>query len=173
MSVSQSGTAITIELLDKSRHNRLEFDCGVPALNAYLQRQAAQDAGKRAAVVYVAVIQPPAIAGYYTLSQFSIELATLPEAMVKRLARYPIVSATLLGRLAVARALKGRRLGETLLLDALRRSLTQSTHIASAGVVVDAKDERAAAFYKRYGFSSIMGAENRLFLHMKVIEQMF
>jgi ribosomal protein S18 acetylase RimI-like enzyme len=164
---------VTIEPLDKGKHDRTSFDCGVPALNTYLQRQAAQDVEKRAAVVYVAVIEPPIIAGYYTLSQFSIELMRLPEAVIKRLARYPMVSATLLGRLAVSGALKGRRLGETLLYDALRRSLAQSTHIASAGVVVDAKDEQAAAFYKRYGFIPILDADHRLFLAMKTIQQMF
>lgn len=164
---------VTIELLDKNRHDRAGFDCGVPALNNYLQRQAAQDVEKRAAVVYVVVIEPPIIVGYYTLSQYSIELMQLPERVAKRLARYPVVSATLLGRLAVSTALKGKRLGESLLFDALRRSLAQSAHIASAGVVVDAKDEQAAAFYRRYGFSSIPGAESRLFLHMKTVQQMF
>lgn len=173
MSAFQSSSTITIELLDRNRHDRMGFDCGVPALNTYLQRQAAQDAGKRAAVVYVAAIEPPAIAGYYTLSQFSIDLAAIPEITVKRLARYPMVPATLLGRLAVSSAMKGKRLGETLLFDALRRSLAQSAHIASAGVVVDAKDENAAAFYRRYGFSSVLGAEGRLILHMKDIQQMF
>ena len=52
-------SSIKIELLDRNRHDRAGFDCGVPALNAYLQRQAAQDVEKRAAVVYVAVIEPP------------------------------------------------------------------------------------------------------------------
>ncbi|MGA3080045.1 MAG: GNAT family N-acetyltransferase [Terracidiphilus sp.] len=163
---------IRIELLDRNRHDRAGFDCGVPALNSYLQRQAAQDMEKRAAVVYVASVEAPSIAGYYTLSQFSVELAHLPETVAKRLARYPIVSATLLGRLAVSNALKGQRLGETLLFDALRRSLAQSEYIASAGVVVDAKDDQAARFYQRYGFQPILDTDRRLFLHMKAIQQM-
>ncbi len=149
------------------------FDCGVPALNTYLQRQAAQDVEKRAAVVYVAIIEPPVIAGYYTLSQYSIELARLPETVAKRLARYPVVSATLLGRLAISGLLQGQRLGETLLFDALRRSLAQSANIASAGVVVDAKDEHAATFYRKYGFLAIIDVDHRLFLPMKTIQQMF
>ncbi len=169
----RQGSPVTIEPLDRRRHDRAGFDCGVPALNTYLQRQVAQDMEKRAAVVYVAGIEPPAIIGYYTLSQFSVELARLPEAVAKRLARYPVVSATLLGRLAVSAALNGQRLGEILLYDALRRSLAQSAHIASAGVVVDAKDEQAAAFYRRYGFSSLRGMESRLILHMKDVQQMF
>jgi len=173
MPAPKSSPRMIIEPLDRKRHDRAAFSCGVPALDAYLQRQAAQDMEKHAAVVYVAIIEPPAIAGYYTLSQFSIDFVRLPEDLAKRLPRYPVVPATLLGRLAVSGALHGQGLGETLLFDALRRSLMQSAHIASAGVVVDAKDDKAAAFYRRYGFTPILDADQRLFLHMKTIEQMF
>lgn len=173
MFVFRQDSPVTIEPLDRRRHDRAGFDCGVTALNTYLQRQAVQDMEKRAAVVYVAVFEPPVIVGFYTLSQFSVELAQLPETVAKSLARYPVVSATLLGRLAVSSALKGQRLGEILLYDALGRSLAQSSYIASAGVVVDAKDEHAAAFYKKYGFSSVLGNENRLILHMRDIQKMF
>jgi predicted N-acetyltransferase YhbS len=128
---------------------------------------------KHAAVVYVAVIEAPAIAGYYTLSQFSIDFVHLPDALAKRLPRYPVVPATLMGRLAVSSALRGQRLGETLLFDALHRSLAQSAHIASAGVMVDAKDEKTPAFYIKYGFTPVLDAGQRLFLPMKTIEQMF
>ena len=162
-----------IELLDKKRHDRSTFSCGVPALDAYLQRQAAQDMEKHAAVVYVATIEPPVIAGYFTLSQFSIDFVLLPEALAKRLPRYPVVPATLLGRLAVSSAFRSQRLGETLLFDALHRSLLQSAHIASTGVIVDAKDEKTAAFYRKYGFTQIIDADQRLFLPMKTIQQMF
>jgi GNAT superfamily N-acetyltransferase len=164
---------MTIELLDRKRHDRAAFSCGVPALDVYLQRRAAQDMEKHAAVVYVAVIEPPAIAGYYTLSQFSIDFVQLPETLAKRLSRYPAVPATLLGRLAIAAALRGQGLGETLLFDGLRRSLVQCAHIASTGVVVDAKDEHASAFYRRYGFVPIFDEDRRLFLPMKTIQQMF
>jgi GNAT superfamily N-acetyltransferase len=162
-----------IELLDKKRHDRAAFSCGVQALDAYLQRQAAQDVEKHAAVVYVAVSEPPVVAGYYTLSQFSIDFVLLPDELARRLPRYPVVPATLLGRLAVAAAFHGRGLGETLLFDALHRSLLQSTQIASAGVMVDAKDESVAAFYAKYGFTPIPDADQRLFLPMMTIEQMF
>jgi hypothetical protein len=164
---------LSIMLLDKKLHDRTAFDCGVPALNNYLQRQATQDVEKRAAVVYVAVVEPPVIVGYYSLSQYSIELARLPETVTKRLTRYPVVSATLLGRLAISVGLRHQRLGETLLFDALRRSLAQSAHIASAGVVVDAKDEHATTFYIKYGFLPIVDADHRLFLPMQTIQQMF
>ena len=162
-----------IEPLDRKLHNCSTFSCGVPALDAYLQRQATQDMEKHAAVVYIGVIEPPAIAGYYTLSQFSIDLVHLPETLAKRLPRYPVVPATLLGRLAISRSRQGQRIGEILLFDALHRSLRQSTHLASTGVLVDAKSESATAFYRQYGFVPILNAANRLFLPMQTIEQMF
>ena len=162
-----------IEPLDKRRHNRSTFCCGVPALDAYLQRQAAQDMEKHAAVAYVGLIEPPAIAGYYTLAQFSIDLVELPEALAKKLPRYPVVPATLLGRLAVSQAVRGQRLGEILLFDALHRSLRQSAHLASTGVIVDAKDESASGFYQRYGFIEILNSGRRHFLPMKTIEKIF
>jgi ribosomal protein S18 acetylase RimI-like enzyme len=169
----QEGPFVQIEPLDRKRHDRSTFSCGAPALDAYLQRQASQDMEKHVAVVYVALIEPPTIAGYYTLSQFSIDLVHLPDAIAKRLPRYPVVPATLLGRLAVSSALRGQRIGESLLFDALHRSLLQSAHLASTGVLVDAKDDNAAAFYRRYGFTQILDAGSRLFLPMKTIEQMF
>ncbi|MGH9598232.1 MAG: GNAT family N-acetyltransferase, partial [Terracidiphilus sp.] len=95
----------------------------------------------------------------------------LPDEVARRLARYPVVSATLLGRLAVASNLRGQGLGRTLLLDALRRALAHSAHVASAGVVVDAKDENAVTFYSKYGFVPLIGSDHRLFLTMRTIEQ--
>jgi GNAT superfamily N-acetyltransferase len=164
---------MTIEPLDRKRHDRANFSCGVAALDAYIQRQAAQDMAKHAAVVYVAVVAAPAIAGYYTLSQFAIDFVHLPEELARRLPRYPVAPATLLGRLAVDRRLQGQGMGETLLFDALRRSLVHSAHIASAGVIVDAKDDISSAFYRRYGFVEIPESDRRAFLSMETIRQMF
>src|SRR5216683_2231802 len=93
------------------------------ALDSYLHKQAGQDARKRAAVPFVATADGQTIAGYYTLSQYAIGLDAIPEEVAKRLPKYPMVSATLLGRLAVSTEFRGRGLGENLLMDALHRSL--------------------------------------------------
>jgi GNAT superfamily N-acetyltransferase len=171
--VSNQGKTVTIEPMDKRRHDRAGFSCGVPALDDYLHRQAAQDMEKHVAVVYVAVIEPPAIAGYYTLSQFSIDLVELPDAVARRLPRYPVVPATLLGRLARSSDLRGQGLGQVLLMSALDKALRQSHQIASAGVIVDAKDANASSFYRSYGFVPIIDAPSRLFLAMPTIAEMF
>jgi ribosomal protein S18 acetylase RimI-like enzyme len=100
-------------------------------------------------------------------------LEAIPEEVAKRLPKYPMVSATLLCRLAVSTEFRGRGLGEILLMDALHRSLDSSKQIASAGVIVDAKDEFAAGFYRRYGFIELPKIEKRLFLPMGTVEPLF
>jgi ribosomal protein S18 acetylase RimI-like enzyme len=155
------------------KHNRAAFSCGVEALDLYLHKQVGQDARKRAAAPFIATADGQAIAGYYTLSQYAIGLDVIPEEIAKKLPKYPMVSATLLGRLAVSTEFRGRGIGETLLMDALYRSLDSSKQVASAGIIVDAKDESAAAFYKKYGFIELPKIEKRLFLPMGTVEQLF
>src|SRR5712672_467752 len=93
-----------------------------------------------------------AVLGYYTLSSFGIDAGVLPPDVAKKLPRYPLIPATLLGRLAVDEKHHGEGTGEFLLMDALHRSLEQSVQIAAAAVVVEAIDERAARFYQHFGF---------------------
>jgi len=68
---------------------------------------------------------------------------------------------------------RGKGLGEKLLMDALYRSLKLSEQVASTGVVVDAKDEAARAFYRKYGFIELPKIDKRLFLPMGTIEKLF
>jgi len=155
-----------------TQHDRAAFSRGVPALDIYLHKQAGQDARSRAAVVFVATPDGKTIAGYYTLSQYAITLDTVPDEVAKKLPKYPLVPATLLGRLAVSAGFRGRGLGEMLLMDALYRSLGGSRQLASVGVVVDAKDKAAAAFYRKYGFLELAKIPKRLFLPMATVERL-
>ena len=84
------------------------------------------------------------LAGYYTLSADNIDARDLAEGIVTQLnlPRYPYIGATLIGRLARDLVYKGQGVGELLLVDALQKSLYMSRNIASAAVVVDAKDEK-------------------------------
>lgn len=169
---SQGGGDYTVEPLHK-QHDRKAFACGVELLDRYLHRQAGQDARKRIAASFVLVEkQSGRVAGYYTLSAMGIDAGELPIEITRELPRYPIIPATLLGRLAVDRQLQGRGLGEMLLMDALRRSCRMSRQIASAAVVVDAIDDRAEAFYRGYGFRPFPRQERRLFVAMSVVEKL-
>ena len=155
------------------RHERADFSCGVEALDNYLKKQARQDVKKRVAAAFVLSPDGRTIAGYYTLSQYSVDLGTVPSEISRTLPKYPMVPATLIGRLAVSTVFRGQGLGELLLMDALQRSLTLSIQIASAAVIVDAKDNQAAKIYRKYGFLELPNVTGRLFLPMDTIEQLF
>jgi GNAT superfamily N-acetyltransferase len=151
------------------RHNRDAFSCGVPALDRYLKKQASQDVSKYVAATFVITPDGATIAGFYSLSSHSVSLADLPEEIGKKLPRYPEVPATLLGRLAVSSEFQGHGVGKLLLADALRRVLATSVIVASAVVVVDAKDEALLKFYIHHGFTPLASTPNRLIYPVKTI----
>jgi hypothetical protein len=90
---------------------------------------------------FVMVMPDGAIAGFYTLSSTAVRLGDLPEQVAKRLPRYPLVPATLIGRLAIDRRYHGQGFGSFLFLDALHRC--SRSEVASFAVVVDAIDDEA------------------------------
>ena len=155
-------------------HDRRSFASGVEPLDRYLHVQAGQDQRRHVAVCFVL---PDAarsrIAGYYTLSAFSVIGEALPDTLQKKLPRYGQIPCTLLGRLAVDVEYRGLGLGRHLLVDALRRALAHSAAVASWAVIVDANDDVARAFYERYGFSALPNAPRRLFLPMATIAGLF
>lgn len=166
--VADSG--LHVEVLN-SKHDRSRFDCGAEALDRYLRVQAGQDARKNMAAAFVLLSADESIAGYYTLSATAVRLAELPEEVTRKLPRYPLVPATLLGRLAVDRRHQGRGYGRFLLADALHRSLR--SEIASFAVIVDAKDDGARQFYERESFLPLPQQPMKLFLPMASIEELF
>ena len=161
---------LRVELLE-SRHDRSGFESGVEPLDRYVRAQAGQDARKNMAAPFVLVLPDGAIAGYYTLSSTSVQLAELPAQTVRRLPRYPLVPATLLGRLAVDRRQRGKRYGRFLLADALYRAA--SSEIASFAVLVDAKDDSARRFYERESFLELPDQPMKLFRPMADIRRLF
>ncbi|SFO82591.1 Acetyltransferase (GNAT) family protein [Variovorax sp. PDC80] len=139
-----------IEVLG-AEHDRAGFACGSDPLDRYVREQATQDQRRRTSVCYVAVDeQSGAIAGYYTLAASSIPLTDLDAPIAKKLPRYPSVPVARLGRLAVSLAFQGRQLGAALLWDAGQRAMQSGMGVFA--LVVDAKDEVAARFYRHHGF---------------------
>lgn len=147
-------------------HAREDFTCGVPALDAYFVRQAAQDVRRRASACYVAVeVSTGKVAGYYTLAAAGIPLTDLPEALAKRLPRYPSVPVARLGRLAVCSTFQGHKLGGALLADAAIRAAR--SEVAVFALVVDAKDDAAEAFYRHHGFEGFGAKAGQLIVSLK------
>jgi GNAT superfamily N-acetyltransferase len=146
-------------------HERKSFTSGVPALDRYFREQVTQDIRRLATSCYVARDTATGlVAGYYTIAAGSVPLADLPEDVRKRLPRYSSVPVARLGRLAVDQVHRGRRLGGTLLWDAVTRA--NRSELAVFAVAVDAKDEQAQSFYRHHGFVSFESAPLQLFLSL-------
>ncbi|MCF8039156.1 MAG: GNAT family N-acetyltransferase [Desulfohalobiaceae bacterium] len=162
-----------IEQLGK-RHDRSFFSSGFHELDSYLQKQAGQEARRYIAAPYVLCESGGStVIGFYTLSSISILIEDLPKSMTKKLPRYPVVPAVLIGRLAIDFRYQRQRLGEYLLLDSLYRCHRQAHKIAAAAVVVEAIDQKAKQFYQRYGFIDFPEHSNRMFIPMKIVEKLF
>ncbi len=166
-----SGIRLT-ELFHKKIHNRRNFTCGEPALDRYLQQQSSQDVRRGLTALYVWSDENRQIIGYYTLSAADLPTDSVRQETLQAL-KYPTyksIPAILIGRLAltVDRQGDGQSAGK-LLMDALYRCLDLSEQLGAAGVVVNAKNERAIRFYRKYGFLTLQDSENTLFLPMKTI----
>jgi GNAT superfamily N-acetyltransferase len=149
-----------------SVYDRTGFDCGKPTLNQFLHQHVSQYERRDVGRTFVLIDSgQPRVLGYHTLVSFSVPLSDFPPADVKKLPRHP-VPVTLLGRLAVDISTQGRGAGAVLMRDALARCLLASTHVASYAVFVDALDNNAANFYRKFGFLPLPSNPLRLFLKM-------
>jgi GNAT superfamily N-acetyltransferase len=154
-------------------HVRTAFSCGIPELDNYLLHQASQDAKRKVAAPIVMVDKARRVLGYYTLSAYGIHFAELPPALGKKLPKYPLLPATLLGRLALSKAHQGQNLGQVLLMDALYRSWKNTTEIGSIGVVAEAMSEAARSFYLHHEFVPLLEHPRKVFLAMGTIQKLF
>jgi GNAT superfamily N-acetyltransferase len=154
-------------------HDRTSFSCGVPELDDYLRRQASQDARRKVAAPFVMVDQARRILGYYTLSSYGVRVAELPPDLATKLPKYPLIPATLLGRLAVGREHHGQKRGKLLLMDALHRSWKNSAQVASLGVIAEAIDDSARSFYLYHEFVPLPEHSRKLFIAMRTLQRVF
>ncbi len=154
------------------QHDRAAFSCGVEALDRYFQGDPVrQDVSRKVTNAFVLTRDGKSVAGFYTLSPISILCVDLPASLAKKLPTRPI-GVTLIGRMATDQSVRGKRLGEMLLMDALYKAWQASRLVSSWAVVVDAK-EGARDFYLRYEFTPFKTQPNRLFLLMKKVDLIF
>jgi predicted GNAT family N-acyltransferase len=156
-----------------STHDRASFSCGVESLDAYLKTQAGQDVRRKANAIFVLIgaAQPKHILGYFTLCATALSQGDVPEAARKLVPRYPLVSATLIGRLAVTKQSQGQGFGAILLAQAMQKAYESASTVGSSMVVVDAIDETACEFYAAYGFVRLPDSM-RLVLPISAIEKL-
>jgi GNAT superfamily N-acetyltransferase len=162
--------SVRVEVLG-SHHDRTRFDCGVEALDRYLKVQAGQEARKNIAAPFVLTLSDGIVAGYYTLSATAVNVGDLPAQTMRKLPRYPLIPATLLGRLAIDRRHRGKGYGRFLLADALYRAAR--SEIASFAVVVDVKNVDALRFYERESFVPFPDQPMKMSLPMANIAELF
>jgi GNAT superfamily N-acetyltransferase len=158
-----------IEAPIAKHHDRKAFDCGVPALNEYLQRYALQNHQNGASKTFVASPRdaPSRVLGYYALSPASLAYGA-PSIVKRGLGRYE-VPAFRLGRLAVDRTVQGHGLGGQLLLAAGTRCLAVAEQVGGVALIIDAKSERAATWYAGYGAVPLEDAPLTLVLPLATI----
>lgn len=156
------------------------FSCGKRALDDYFARHAVTNDAAGIGRAYVlrraagddATL--PVVLGFYTLSMALAEAAAVSGVLKRKLPKYPMPVA-LIGRLAIDQRAQGRRLGEKLLLDALRRVVDAANIVGCTGVIVDAKDEDAERFYAKYDFTTLTveGWPRRMFLPIDTLRAAF
>jgi len=151
-------------------HDRARFDCGVLALNEYLQRYARQNHESGGAKTFAATSKSDttAVLGYYTISPGAIAFAKVPTTLTRKLGRYE-VPVFRLGRLAVSLSVQGRGLGGDLLLAAGERALAVAQEVGGVALAIDAKDDRAAGWYERFGASRLLDDPLKLVLPLETI----
>ena len=156
--------ALRFEPLSK-KHDRAKFRCGEPALDDWFRARASQDEKRGLTRVFVAVDgEDDAVAGFYSLSAFTLAPENLPDDLKRKLPRYENLPAALIGRLARSEKMHGRGVGELLVADAIKRILGASETLALYAILVESKHARASKFYRSFGFIPFPDTPNRLFL---------
>jgi ribosomal protein S18 acetylase RimI-like enzyme len=144
----------------------------VAHLDRYFREQATQDIRRRMSRCFVAAERKSGdVAGFYTLAAANVQSVELPPEITKRLPRYQAVPAALVGRIAVDLRYRGRGVGSALLGDAVHR--TARADPAAFTLLVDAKDETAAAFYRKHGFAPPASRPLTLFLPLATALKLF
>jgi GNAT superfamily N-acetyltransferase len=160
---------IQIERL-AGHHQRSGFDCGEAALNEFLQRQAGQVERKGFGKTYVALASDgTTVVGFVTLSAGQVETALLPPHL--KLPRYP-APVLRIARLAVDRRQQGQGTGQHLMSFALRLALEFAGQVGLYAVLVDAKHDKAKAFYEALGFMATLDDPLCLYLPMATLRQL-
>lgn len=161
-----------IEKLDKSRHDRTTFDCGVAPLNNYLKNYSGQHDKHHLSRTYVLLDeqQSQRTLGFYSLAMTNVNLENLPIKLMKRSPKG--ANCALLARLAVDLTYTGQGLGGILLIDAIKRAYLASLSVPVPMIVVDAKDQGAAEFYRHFGFKSLPDMPLKLINPMKHMHQL-
>jgi GNAT superfamily N-acetyltransferase len=141
-----------VEALDPGRHPLADFECGRPVLDRWLRAYAGQAQRRDVARTFVGTDEELRVVGYYTLVAGQVEHAAAPDVVRTGVSRHYPIPVCVLARLAVTTSWQGQGLGSHLLRNGLGRILAAAEEIGLRAALVDAIDEEAGGFYRRYGF---------------------
>jgi GNAT superfamily N-acetyltransferase len=154
-------------------HDRAGFDCGSEPLNLFLKQTARRHASRGISRTFVlvdeAASEPKPVLGFFSLNLCQIKSESLSSEEARKLPRD--VSGVRLGRVAIAKKLQGQCLGKTLLVAAMKKFIEIFNSAGGIGLFVDAKDEKAKAFYEHFGFVPLPSNELGLFLPVATIQE--
>ena len=161
------------------RHGVDNFSCGEPIMDRWLIEHALVNQRRSLSRTFVAVEGAPddpddegIVAGYVTLVAAAIEVAQLPGRERRGLVGLDQIGAALIARLARDERYAKRQLGAWLLQQALHRIIDADQHLAIRAVIVDALNDRAAGWYREWGFVPLPGGpDDRLWLPMKRVRR--
>jgi ribosomal protein S18 acetylase RimI-like enzyme len=161
---------ISIEPLDRKKHDRAAFSCGETRIDNYIAKSAAKHQDENVTRVRVACLdEKPAILGFYALNSHAIDVSSLPPEARKHLPHYPTAPAIYLSMIAVHSDHQGKGIGQFLLADALKRIQKVSEEIGSRFIVLDALNDNAARLYARMGFIQLSATPGRMILDIATI----
>lgn len=163
---------LKIEELSK-KHNRIQFDCGVPELNQCLKHTARQHIVKGISKTFVITEEqnPQEILGFFTLAFCEIQADALPSKYSKKYP--PKVPTAKLARLAVSCLYQRQGLGKYMIVNSIERTLLVSKNIGIFGFFVDAKDRDAKSYYEPFGFMSMPDNDLQLFLPLTELQKIY
>ncbi|TLS72802.1 GNAT family N-acetyltransferase [Mariprofundus erugo] len=156
-------------------HNRRGFQCGVGELDYFLGKVAMQHADKGISRTFVMVPEEnrTIIIGFYTLTVCEVKFDQFASDDSKPLPKNHPIPAAKLARLAVARDFRGQHFGTKLLIHAMESFLQAQSVVGMSALFVNAKDDQAACFYRKYGFSPCSDDPLCLYLPTDTIRRAF
>lgn len=161
---------MTLQVLEK-KHKRKDFSCGLVELNNYIKQYVSQDVKRKLAVCYVLEDEDKNVIAYYTLSSGRVDLSDIPDDLKSSL-KYAEIPVVIIGRLAVHVDYQGNKLGQILLIDALKRIIEISALVGNHAVIVDPINESTEKFYSKFGFIRLKDSK-RMFLPLKTVAALF
>ncbi len=167
---------IIIESLSKDKHKRLSFACGEESLDRFLHTSAHQSHAKNMSKTFVAVYEDDetVILGYYTVTTIRLDPGELSPAVTKAysLPNSRDIPGSLVAKLAVSEHVKGQRVGQLMLMDAMARCARVSREIGGVAIVVDALKEDVVSYYLQFGFQRFEPTSLKLFIMMDTVDEL-